>query len=85
MNAEIVSKEATIHEIELTLQMEHRKIEAYQEHIDHLKDQLKDLQGEMQNWGLSILILLEYYKYRHSVMSHMPNRLNFETEKIIYR
>ena len=46
LKSEVVNKEAKIHEVELTLEVEHRKIEAYEDHIRHLNQQLKELQDQ---------------------------------------
>ena len=46
LKSEVVNKEAKIHEVELTLEVEHRKIEAYEDHIKHLNQQLKELQDQ---------------------------------------
>ena len=49
LKSQVVEKEAKIHEVELTLEMEQRKIDAYEEHINYLKNQLQDVQNQASN------------------------------------
>ncbi len=46
MRSEVINKEAKIHEVQLQLELEQRKMTAYQEHISYLKNQLVDLQNQ---------------------------------------
>ena len=39
LKSQVIEKEAKIHEVELTMELEQRKIEAYEEHIHYLKNQ----------------------------------------------
>lgn len=49
MKSEVLHKEVRIHEVELKLDMEKRKINAFQDHIKHLKSQLNELQMQAQS------------------------------------
>ena len=47
LKTEIINKESKLQELELTLDLERRKIETYEEHIQVLRDQIKELQNQI--------------------------------------
>lgn len=49
MKSEVLHKEVRIHEVELKLDMEKRKIKAFEDHIAHLKTQLNELQMQAES------------------------------------
>ena len=47
MKSEMINKESKLQEVELTLELERRKIETYEEHIQVLRTQIKELQCQI--------------------------------------
>ena len=49
LKSELINKESKFQEVELTLELERRKIETYEEHIQVLRTQIQELQCQISD------------------------------------
>ena len=87
LKSQVISKETKIHEVELTMEIERKKIQAYEEHILHLKGQLKDLQNQtsqqLQNRSSFLdKIKNEYEDVQTQLIKDLKSQLKTEQEKL---
>ena len=47
LKTDLINRESKLQEVELTLDLERRKIETYEEHIQVLRGQIKELQAQI--------------------------------------
>jgi len=67
LKSEIFNRETQIHEVELTLELEKRKIEAFEEHISYLKEQISNFKKTEENQNLEKSKFLQKFKENFSM------------------
>ena len=67
LKSEICNREAQIHEVELTLELEKRKMEAFEEHISYLKEQISNFKMTEENQSLEKSRFLQKFKENFSM------------------
>ena len=67
LKSEIFNRETQIHEVELTLELEKRKMEAFEEHISYLKEQISNFKKTEENQNLEKSKFLQKFKENFSM------------------
>merc|ERR1712066_560633 len=92
LKTELINKESKLQEVELTLDLERRKIETYEEHIQVLRDQIKELQNQITEVAKEKTSLVTKMKENISqakgdtlkdrLIEELKNQLKDENEKL---